>query len=74
MGGTGLGATTAGGVPLAEIEAAVSGVAFPADREDLVRTAESGGASRGAVDALSRLPDRAYRDVPDLRQEFARSL
>lgn len=43
-----------------EIQRHLSGVDYPASKDDLVSTAQREGAAEDVVDALRSLPDREY--------------
>jgi hypothetical protein len=43
-----------------DIQKALSGVDYPASRDDLVKHAESSGGGKDVVDALKKIDDREY--------------
>ncbi len=53
----------------ADLEHALSGMAYPASRDALARHARDGDAHEIA-DILERLPDRDYRDAADVARAF----
>lgn len=53
----------------ADLEQALSGIAYPASRDALVRHARDSGAD-GIADILEELPDREYRDAADVARAF----
>jgi hypothetical protein len=51
----------------------LSGVNYPAGRDDLVRHAEQQGADSDVLDSLRKMPDREYDGPNAVSQEFSRS-
>ncbi|MCU1615162.1 MAG: uncharacterized protein JWO98_2702 [Frankiales bacterium] len=43
-----------------DIQKALSGMDYPAGKEDIVRQAESSGADKEVIDALKKIDDREY--------------
>ena len=43
-----------------DIQKALSGMDYPAGKDDLVRHAESSGGSAGVIEALKKIEDREY--------------
>lgn len=50
----------------ADVERALAGMDFPADKEDLLRHARETGASADILDTLEGLPDGTYRSPADI--------
>ncbi|VXA95752.1 conserved hypothetical protein [Microbacterium sp. 8M] len=55
--------------PLA-VQEHLSGVAYPASRDDLVAAAKDRGAADVIVDALAGLPDRRYEGPVEVIEEL----
>ncbi|MFI9454068.1 DUF2795 domain-containing protein [Amycolatopsis sp. NPDC052450] len=53
-----------------EVQKHLSGVDYPASREDLVRAAERNGADQNTVDLLRDLPDRTYEGPSGVSKEI----
>jgi hypothetical protein len=51
----------------------LSGVDYPAKRDDLIRHAESQGADKDILDQLKRIPDRQYDGPNAVSQAFSKS-
>ncbi|CCH29508.1 DUF2795 domain-containing protein [Actinosynnema sp. NPDC047251] len=49
-----------------EVQKHLSGVDYPADKDDVVSAAESQGASDDVLDALRALPDRSFESPTDV--------
>lgn len=54
----------------AEVQQHLAGVQYPADKDTLVRTAESEGAPSEVLDILRELGDREYSGPPDVMSEL----
>jgi hypothetical protein len=52
-----------------ELQKHLSGVDYPAGRDDLVRTAEQNGADEETLKALRDLPDRTYEGPSGVSKE-----
>lgn len=52
----------------ADVQAALSGIEYPASREHLVEYAGGHGAPESVLDALRNLPERNYSDAADVGQ------
>ncbi|OZB83911.1 DUF2795 domain-containing protein [Microbacterium sp. 13-71-7] len=50
------------------VQTHLSGVGFPASREDLVAAARDAAAADVIVDALAALPERSYEDLADVTE------
>ena len=53
-----------------ELQKYLSGVDYPAKRDDLVRAAEKNGADSGTLDVVRRLPDRTYDGPSGVSKEI----
>ncbi|SFJ00386.1 DUF2795 domain-containing protein [Amycolatopsis sacchari] len=51
----------------------LSGVDYPASRDDLVEHAKSQGADNDVLEHLQQMPDRTYDGPNAVSQEFSRS-
>ena len=51
----------------------LSGVSYPASRDDLVRHAEQQGADEEVLENLRTMPDREYNGPNAVSQEFSRN-
>lgn len=56
------------GMTAANVAKNLSGVNFPADRNDLAKQAESNNADKAVVDAIRDMPDRKYQDMADVEK------
>lgn len=54
-----------------EIQKHLSGVDYPAGRDDLVRAAEANGADGDTLDLVRGLPDRTYDGPSAVSKEIA---
>jgi hypothetical protein len=54
-----------------EVQRHLSGVDYPASRDDLVTTAQNDGAPDDVVEALRALPDREYDSPTDVSSAVA---
>ena len=54
-----------------ELQKYLSGVDYPAKRDDLVRAAEKNGADSGTLDVVRRLPDRTYDGPSGVSKEIS---
>ena len=52
----------------ADVQAALSGMDYPASREHLIEYAGGQGASENVLNALRDLPERNYSDAADVGQ------
>jgi hypothetical protein len=55
-----------------EVQKYLSGVDYPAARDDLVRAAESNGADSDTLDQLRGLPDRSYEGPSGVSKDISR--
>ena len=53
-----------------ELQKHLSGVDYPASRDDLVQHAESQGADEEILDKLRKIPDREYDGPSGVSKEF----
>ncbi|MEV4147441.1 DUF2795 domain-containing protein [Amycolatopsis sp. NPDC049691] len=53
-----------------ELQKYLSGVDYPAQRDDLVRAAERNGADDGTLDVVRNLPDRTYDGPSGVSKEI----
>jgi hypothetical protein len=53
-----------------EVQKALGGVAYPADKEDLVKNAEKKEADDEILSALKDLPDKKYESPADVNKEI----
>ncbi|MFB9530673.1 DUF2795 domain-containing protein [Nonomuraea roseola] len=56
-----------------ELQKHLSGVDYPASRDDLVRTAKEQGADQEMIKALQSIPDREYDGPNAVTQAVSRS-
>ncbi len=52
-----------------EIQKALGGVNYPADKEDLIKNAEKKAANDDVLSALKDLPDKKYETPADVNKE-----
>jgi hypothetical protein len=55
------------------IQKALSGVDYPADREELIQAAESNGADKDTLEQLRHLPQRSYEGPSGVSKELSKS-
>ncbi|HEX6937959.1 MAG TPA: DUF2795 domain-containing protein [Longimicrobiales bacterium] len=55
--------------PPNKIQHSLKGISYPADKEDLLETAERNGAPQIVMEVLRRLPDREYGGPQDVMKE-----
>lgn len=55
-----------------EVQTFLKGVDYPANKDDLVRTAENAGASGEVLAALRDLPERTYEGPTAVSEAIAR--
>jgi hypothetical protein len=53
-----------------EVQKALGGVDYPADKEDLVKNAEKKDANDKVLSALKDLPDKKYESPADVNKEI----
>jgi hypothetical protein len=53
-----------------QLQKYLSGVDYPAKRDDLVRAAEKNGADSDTLDVVRRLPDRTYDGPSGVSKEI----
>ncbi|WP_031468153.1 DUF2795 domain-containing protein [Sciscionella sediminilitoris] len=53
-----------------ELQKALAGVDYPANREDLVRVALSHGAAAVVLNTLQRMPNRRYDSPSEVSQQL----
>ena len=53
-----------------EVQKALGGVDYPADKEDLVENAEKKDANDKVLSALKDLPDKKYESPADVNKEI----
>jgi len=53
-----------------DLEKFLSGLNFPAEKQDLITTARDNGAPDSVIGALDRIPDRSYRSTDDVMKAF----
>lgn len=51
-----------------EVQKALKGVDYPAEKKDIVRTAEEHGASEEIRSALGKLPDKSFETPADVNE------
>lgn len=56
-----------------EIQKALSGMQFPADKQQIINYAKSKGASGEIINAINGLPDRQYTNSEDISSEMSTS-
>ena len=59
-------------VSAAEFAMYLKGIEFPADKKKVVSTAKSNGAPENVMQYLNHLPDKEYRRVTEIEEEFSR--
>jgi hypothetical protein len=57
-------------VTAADVEHAIRGISFPADRNDLVNQAESNRADSDIIDILKDLPGNKFKSPIDVSKAF----
>ena len=55
-----------------ELQKSLSGMDYPASKQQIVETARQHGADRRMLDALAQLPDREYDDQTAISREVSR--
>lgn len=55
-----------GGHSPANIAKQLSGIDFPAEKDDLVAHAQSGGTDADAMEIIRQMPDRKYESMADV--------
>jgi hypothetical protein len=60
------------GVSPIDLQKALSGIDYPASREELVRCAKSNNASQDVLDVLDELPDSEYDGPSAVNQAASR--
>jgi len=53
-----------------QVQKALGGVDYPADKEDLVKNAEKKDADDDVLSALKDLPDKKYETLADVNKEL----
>jgi hypothetical protein len=56
-----------------KIQKFLSGVDYPADRDQLIQAAKSNGADKDTLERLRQLPDRSYDGPSGVSKELAKS-
>lgn len=56
-----------------EVQKALSGIEYPASRDDLITHAKGNSASGNIIEALGELEDREYTNPADVNAELAGS-
>ena len=54
-----------------ELQKSLSGMDYPASKDDLVRHAEEHGADKEILDRLRKIPDREYDGPSGVSKEFS---
>lgn len=49
-----------------DVQKALKGASYPADKSNLLETARSNGADRDVIDAIDALPEREYANPADV--------
>ena len=57
-------------VGLIEVQKALGGVGYPADKEDLVQNAKKKDANDRVLSALKDLPDKQYESPADVNKQI----
>lgn len=57
-----------------EIQRYLSGVNYPASKEDLIARAQDNDASQGIFDVLNELPDQEYESPAQVSKEIAKAV
>ena len=57
-------------VTAADVEHAIRGISFPADRNDLIEQAESNRANADIIDILKDLPGNKFKSPIDVSKAF----
>lgn len=57
-------------VTAADVEHAIRGISFPADRNDLVEQAESNRANSDIIDIIKDLPGNKFKSPIDVSKAF----
>jgi hypothetical protein len=60
-------------VTAADVEHAIRGISFPADRNDLIEQAESNRANSDIIDILKDLPVNKFKSPIDVSKAFGES-
>ncbi len=55
-----------------QVQKFLSGVNYPASKQDLMKTAKSQGADQNVMDTLKKLPDRKYDAPTDVTKEIGK--
>lgn len=59
-------------VSAAAIQMYLKGINYPADKQKLVQTARSNGATQQVMDFINRLPEKQYTSPIMVEQEFGK--
>ena len=59
-------------VSAAEIQMYLKGINYPADKQKLMQTARSNGATQPVMDFITRLPEMQYSSPVDVEKEFSK--
>lgn len=61
-------------VTAADVEHAIRGIDFPADRNDLVNQAQSNKADSDVIDILKNLPGNQFKSPIDVSKAFGKKI
>ena len=59
-------------VTAADVERAIRGIDFPADRNDLIQQAQNNKANSNVIDILKNLPGNQFNSPIDVRKAFGK--
>jgi hypothetical protein len=68
----GISGESGGRASAAAVQESLTGIDYPAKRQEMARMAEQHGAARQLVDTINRLPDREYRSAAEVSEAFGR--
>lgn len=57
-----------GGINPVQVQKFLSGMDYPAKKQDLIQKAQSEGADQNVIDALNKLPDQEFQTPADVSQ------
>jgi hypothetical protein len=60
-------------VSAAELQMYLKGINYPADKQRLIQTARSNGATQQVMDFINRMPSQQYSSPIDVEKAFSRA-
>ncbi len=59
-------------VSAAQLQQYLAGIDYPAEKDDLIKTAKSNKAPENVMSFMNRLPERTYNRPTEVEQEFSK--